>query len=104
MTLTPEASRTAVFSRGTENGFKGETPVGGQEHPSSSVGARLLWKKAQKKALKNITSDVINKIIPHSNPCWTFFVCIPKNVASRITSRHQKNMVVRVIISPNGRV
>lgn len=68
MTVTPEARRTAVFRRGTANGFKGHNPVGGQAQPNSIVGARLLWKKAQKKALKNIISDVINKIIPHSNP------------------------------------
>lgn len=78
-----------MFSSGTANGFSGEIPVGGHEQPNSKVGANLLWKKDQKKALKNITSDVINRIIPHSNPCCTFFVCIPQNVASRITSRHQ---------------
>ena len=57
-----------MFSRGIENGFKGKIPEGGHEHPISAEGANLLWKNAQKKALKNITSEVINKIIPHSNP------------------------------------
>ena len=42
MTLTPEARSTAVFSRGTAKGFKGEIPVGGQEQPNSSDGASLL--------------------------------------------------------------
>lgn len=42
VTVTPEASRTAVFRRGTLNGFSGVIPMGGQQHPSSGVGARLL--------------------------------------------------------------
>lgn len=41
MTVTPEASRTAVLSNGTSNGSKGVIPVGGQQPPSSGVGARL---------------------------------------------------------------
>jgi len=60
-----------VFSRGTEKGLRGLIPVGGQEQPSSGEGARLLWKKAQKKAKKNITSEAINKIIPHRRPVET---------------------------------
>jgi hypothetical protein len=46
-------------------------PVGGQQHPNSGVGARLLWKNAQKNAKKNRASDVINKIIPHRRPFVT---------------------------------
>ena len=69
--MTPEARRTAVFSRGIEKGFKGFTPMGGHEHPNSGVGANLLWKNAQKKAKKNNTSDAINKIIPHRKPLAT---------------------------------
>ncbi len=42
MIVTPEASKTAVFRRGTEKGLIGVIPVGGQVHPSSGVGARLL--------------------------------------------------------------
>lgn len=38
--------------------------VGGQIEPISIAGDKLEWKKAQKKAAKNITSVVINKIIP----------------------------------------
>jgi hypothetical protein len=63
-----------VFSRGTLNGFKGWIPVGGQEQPISGVGDKLLWKKAQKKARKNITSEVINKIIPQRKPVVTKLV------------------------------
>ena len=43
VTVTPEASRTAVFSRGTSNGFRVVMPVGGQQPPSSGVGAKLEW-------------------------------------------------------------
>lgn len=38
---TPEARRTEVFRRGTSSGFKGMMPTGGQQPPSSGVGARL---------------------------------------------------------------
>lgn len=43
VTVTPEASKTAVFSRGTSKGSKGVMPVGGHAPPSSGVGARLEW-------------------------------------------------------------
>ena len=42
VTVTPEAKRTAVFKRGMANGLRGSMPVGGQQHPISGVGARLL--------------------------------------------------------------
>ena len=71
-------------------------------HPRSSVGANLLWKKAQKNALKNITSEVMNKIIPHSIPRWTFRVCMPQYVASRVTSRHQQTIVRIMMERANG--
>jgi hypothetical protein len=71
VTVTPEARRTAVFRSGTLNGLSGLIPVGGQQQPSSGVGASLLWKNAQKNAKKNRTSDVMNKIIPHRNPFVT---------------------------------
>lgn len=38
---TPEARRTEVLSRGTSRGLSGLIPVGGQQPPSSGVGARL---------------------------------------------------------------
>lgn len=71
VTVTPDAKSTAVFNNGTLNGLIGVIPVGGHVQPSSGVGASLLWKKAQKKAKKNKTSDVINKIIPHCSPFVT---------------------------------
>lgn len=43
VTVTPEARRTAVLSKGTSNGSRVVMPVGGQQPPSSGVGARLEW-------------------------------------------------------------
>ena len=65
MTVAPEARRMAVLSSGIWNGLKAWIPAGGQVVPSSTAGASLLWKKAQKKEKKNRTSEVINRIIPH---------------------------------------
>ena len=77
MTVTPDDRRMMVFKRGTWNGLNGVTPVGGHCKPISMVGAKLLWKKAQKNEKKNRTSDVINRIIPHFNPFNTINVCRP---------------------------
>lgn len=74
VTVTPDASNVAVFNKGTLYGFKGLIPDGGHEHPISGVGDNLLWKKAQKNAKKNKTSDVINRIIPHRKPFVTYEV------------------------------
>ena len=41
VTVTPEARRTAVFNKGTWKGSRVVMPVGGQQPPSSGVGARL---------------------------------------------------------------
>lgn len=46
-------------------------PTGGHVQPTSGVGASALWKKAQKNAKKNITSERINKTIPVRSPCAT---------------------------------
>lgn len=45
--------------------------IGGHIEPSSIVGDKLEWKKAQKKERKNKTSEVMNKIIPHFSPATT---------------------------------
>lgn len=91
VTVTPEANKTTVFKSGSWKGFKAETPTGGHEQPSSAVGDSLLWKKAQKKDTKNITSEIINKIIPIFSPVVTATVWNPKTVPSRTTSRHHWN-------------
>lgn len=41
--VTPDASSTEVFRRGTSRGFRGVMPVGGQCPPRCGVGARLEW-------------------------------------------------------------
>ena len=64
VTDAPDERSTIVFKRGTSSGLNGRTPAGGQLPPRSTVGARLLWKKAQKKEAKNRTSDRINSSIP----------------------------------------
>ena len=86
--LTPEDKRIMVLRSGTLKGLNTSIPVGGQILPNSMLGANLLWKKAQKKDKKNMTSDKINKIMPHRNPFSTIRVWSPWNLASRLTSRH----------------
>jgi hypothetical protein len=39
----PDVRRTDVLRRGTSRQFSGLMPVGGQQPPSSGVGARLEW-------------------------------------------------------------
>ena len=63
-----------MLSKGTKNGFKGVIPVGGHFTPISIEGASLLWKKAQKKAKKKQTSEVINSSIPYRSPFSTIAV------------------------------
>ncbi len=88
---------------GTENGFKGWIFLGGQTHPSSTLGASLLWKKAQKKPKKKQTSDTINKTIPRRMTFWTYELWYPIKVASRITSRHHCAALTTIIRRPNSK-
>jgi hypothetical protein len=53
-----------VFRSGTSQGLNTFISKGGQTLPISTVGAKLEWKKAQKKEKKNITSEVINNTTP----------------------------------------
>jgi hypothetical protein len=88
VTLIPEASKIAVFSKRTCTELNGLIPVGGQFDPSSIVGDIPVWNSAQKNDTKNTISDTINMIIPHRRPFVTTFVCNPWYVPSRVTSRH----------------
>ena len=97
VTVAPELNKTTVFNKGIENGFNGSTPLGGQTAPISTVGTKLLWKKAQKKEKNKQTSDKINKIIPYFSPCFTINVWWPWYVASLITSRHHTTIVITII-------
>lgn len=58
-------------------GLKVLIPFGGQIIPNSIVGAKLLWKNAQKKEMKKNTSEIMNRIIPNFNPSVTLIVCLP---------------------------
>ena len=68
VTVAPELKSITVFRRGTENGSRGLTPIGGHITPISTEGDKLLWKKAQKKEKKKRTSDTINSKNPIFNP------------------------------------
>jgi hypothetical protein len=72
--LTPDDNNIIVFNKGKPHGFKTTIPAGGHTHPIAIDGARLQWKKAQKKPKKNIISETINNIIPKRKPCCTLFV------------------------------
>jgi hypothetical protein len=71
---TPDDSRITVLAKGKCRGFRVSIPFGGHTAPIVTAGAILLWKNAQKNAKKNITSDVMNKIIPKRRPFCTILV------------------------------
>lgn len=72
VTVTPEVNKIIVFNKGIWKGLNGIIFFGGQIIPNSIVGAKLLWKKAQKNEIKKKISEIINKIIPHRNPIVTW--------------------------------
>jgi hypothetical protein len=69
-------------------------PAGGHSLPSSTLTARLLWKKAQKNLRKKNTSEIIKRIIPHRSPSSTIDVWYPIKDLSRLTSRHHWNAII----------
>ena len=101
MTVHPESNKINVFNDGISQGLNVRMPLGGHEAPISIEGETLLWKNAQKKAKKNKTSEIINKIIPKRNPCCTIPVWCPSNVDSRTTSLHQTNITKSKLKNPN---
>lgn len=92
VTLQPDNNNIKVFKKGISHGFKILIPLGGHIEPISTVGAKLLWKKAQKKAKKKSISDIIKKTIPNLKPCWTIPVWWPSKEDSLTTSRHHTNI------------
>jgi hypothetical protein len=100
VTATPEIKSMNVFNNGMCSGFKILIPTGGQTDPRSTLGEMLAWKKAQKKAKKNIISETIKRITPILSPRRTIEVWYPNLVDSRITSLHQTNMIDKIINSP----
>lgn len=103
VTVTPEDKRIAVLRRGISNGLNGLIPIGGHIIPISTTGAKLLWKKAQKKDTKKSTSEAINKIMPHRIPRVTLYVWRPWKVASREISRHHCHIVRSIRVNPKRR-
>lgn len=79
-----------VLSNGISKGFRGSIPAGGQCAPSSTVGAKALWKYAQKIEMKKNTSLTINRATPRLRPFWTANVWFPKNDPSAATSRNHR--------------
>jgi len=74
VTVAPEDKRIAVLRRGTSKAFIVEIPTGGQRLPTSTVGTKEEWKKAQKKEIKKKTSEIMNHNIPIFKPFWTIRV------------------------------
>jgi len=103
VTVAPDKSNIKVLSKGTPQGLNAWIALGGQTEPISTAGDKLEWKKAQKKARKNITSETINKIIPERKPCWTVLVWCPLKVASLITSLHHTAIPQITINSPENK-
>jgi hypothetical protein len=89
--VTPDDNKIIVFNKGKPQGFKVDIPSGGQIHPIPIEGAKVQWKKAQKKEKKNIISEIINRDIPNLIPNCTFKVWFPSNVDSIMTSENQRN-------------
>jgi hypothetical protein len=102
VTVAPDDNRIIVFSNGISNGLSGSIPAGGQCAPSSTVGARALWKYAQKIEIKKNTSLTINKATPKLRPFCTAKVWLPKNDPSATTSRNQRIMANSVAKKPNS--
>ena len=96
VTEIPEDNKIRVFRRGTSSGLKGIKPTGGHVAPSSEEGARLLWKKAQKKEKKKKISETINKIIPQRSPNSTIFEWSPWKVLSLEISFHHWNIILKI--------
>jgi hypothetical protein len=64
VTTTLNESKIKELKKGIPQGFNTSILLGGQIAPISTVGAKEEWKKAQKKAKKDMISNTINKIIP----------------------------------------
>jgi len=90
-----------VFSSGISYGDSGSIPCGGQCEPSSTVGARALWKKAQNRDRKKNTSLTMNRATPSVSPFCTANVWLPRYAPSAETSRNHRIIANRVARNPN---
>jgi hypothetical protein len=95
--VIPDDRRRIVFIKGILMGLKDIIDIGGHVCPNSTVGEILLWKNAQKKEVKNSTSDAMNKIIPVFRPFITRSEWFPWEDDSRWTSRHHRKATSTVI-------
>lgn len=100
--VIPDVIKIIVFNNGILKGSKIWILVGGQVIPKSKVGDKLEWKNLQKNEIKNNSSELIKRIIPHFIPIITWLVWNPWKVLSRITSRHQVYMVNKIINIPSN--
>lgn len=64
VTVHPDNKRTKVLRNGISQGLNTTIPFGGHIEPISTVGAKLLWKNAQKNAKKKSISEIINNKTP----------------------------------------
>lgn len=93
VTVTPDLNKIKVFKKGTSKALKGKIPTGGHVLASSIEGAKLLWKKAQKKERKKKTSEMIKSPIPHRSPSSTIEECNPWCAPSVEISVHHWNLI-----------
>lgn len=98
VTDTPDVRRIIVFKRGMLSGLKVVIFIGGHDIPNSWLGESLWWKNLQKKLIKNIISDVMNRIIPYFIDTITVEVWFPWRVLSRWISFHHENIVNMISI------
>lgn len=100
VTVAPEERRISVFKRGISLGFNLSIPEGGSIEPSSILGEREEWKKAQKNEIKRNNSEIMKRITPILIPFLTIWVWRPRKLPSLTTSLAQMRKVERVKINP----
>lgn len=76
VTVKPDKSKINVFNKGIFKGFKTLIPNGGQTEPSSTLGDKLAWKKAQKKEKKKHNFGYNKQNNAHTKPLLNFFCMI----------------------------
>jgi len=64
----PMTSKNILPSSGIDQGSTAVTPIGGHTLPSSTPGAKLAWKYAQKNPKNSISSDSTNSRKPSMSP------------------------------------
>ena len=76
--VRPDDKRRIVFTKGKPQTSKDWILLGGHIPPTAIEGDKLRWKKAQKKAKKNMISETIKRTIPKRNPWRTGMVWYPQ--------------------------